>query len=97
MLSTAVLFPVAGFVGGGLPGAVFVAPQDPLVAVFAQLAPLGVPFTEGMRLGRRELGPAAAGPRALHRHAGRPPVPPKGGAGPRAGGHRASPGDRTAA
>jgi NhaP-type Na+/H+ or K+/H+ antiporter len=56
ILSTAVLFLVAGFVvGDGLTGIVPLVPTDPVVAILAELALFAVLFTDGMRVGWRDL------------------------------------------
>lgn len=56
VLSTAVLFLVAGFVlGDGVLGVVPLRPQDPLVATLAELALFAVLFTDGMRVGWADL------------------------------------------
>ena len=56
VLSTAVLFLVAGFiVSDGMLGIVVVAPKDPVVAVLAELALFSVLFTDGMRVGLKDL------------------------------------------
>ena len=56
VLSTAVLFLVAGFVfGGGVTGVLSLQPQDEIVAVLAELALFAVLFTDGMRLGWPDL------------------------------------------
>ena len=50
VLSTAVLFLVTGFVmSQGMFGVVVLSPQDPAVAVLAELALFSVLFTDGMR------------------------------------------------
>lgn len=56
VVSTAVLFLVAGFVlSDGMLSLVVLAPSDPIVAVLAELALFSVLFTDGMRIGVREL------------------------------------------
>jgi NhaP-type Na+/H+ or K+/H+ antiporter len=56
VLSTAVLFLVAGFlVGDGMLGLVHVTPESPVVASLAELALFAVLFTDGMRLGWTDL------------------------------------------
>ncbi|HEX2280153.1 MAG TPA: cation:proton antiporter [Thermomicrobiales bacterium] len=56
MLSTAVLFLFAGFiVGDTLLGFVSLFPDDPVVTTFAELALFSVLFTDGMRVGFRDL------------------------------------------
>jgi NhaP-type Na+/H+ or K+/H+ antiporter len=56
VLSTAVLFLVAGFlVGEGTSGLLGVAPGDEPIGAFAELALFAVLFTDGMRLGFGEL------------------------------------------
>ncbi|HWE35052.1 MAG TPA: cation:proton antiporter [Isosphaeraceae bacterium] len=56
VLSTAVLFLVAGFVAGpGALGLIRLRPDDPVVSAFAELALFSVLFTDGMRTGAREL------------------------------------------
>jgi NhaP-type Na+/H+ or K+/H+ antiporter len=54
VLSTAALFLVIGFVAGSV-GLVEVRPEDPLVERLAELALFAVLFTDGMRIGAREL------------------------------------------
>ena len=54
VLSTAVLFLLVGFVGGGT-GVLDLAPEDPLVNRLAELALFSVLFTDGMRVGVRDL------------------------------------------
>ena len=59
VLSTAVLFLVAGFVAGdGMLGIVALAPGNKVVAVLAELALFSVLFTDGMRVGLRDLAAA---------------------------------------
>ncbi|WP_327002362.1 cation:proton antiporter [Dactylosporangium sp. NBC_01737] len=56
ILSTAVLFLVAGFlVGDGALGIVHVTPASPIVATLAELALFVVLFTDGMRVGWSDL------------------------------------------
>ncbi|MGI5151656.1 cation:proton antiporter [Plantactinospora sp. CA-294935] len=56
VLSTAVLFLVAGFlVGDGVFGLVHVTAQSPVVASLAELALFAVLFTDGMRVGWTDL------------------------------------------
>jgi NhaP-type Na+/H+ or K+/H+ antiporter len=56
VLSTAVVFLVAGFlVGDGMLGVVHVSPQAPIVATLAELALFAVLFTDGMRVGWADL------------------------------------------
>jgi NhaP-type Na+/H+ or K+/H+ antiporter len=56
VLSTAVLFLVAGFVlGDGVTGVVSLQPQDEIVAILAELALFAVLFTDGMRVGWQDL------------------------------------------
>lgn len=56
ILSTAVLFLVAGFaLGPAALGAVDVAPESPIVAELAELALFAVLFTDGMRVGWADL------------------------------------------
>ncbi|WP_336921682.1 cation:proton antiporter [Aquipuribacter sp. SD81] len=56
VLSTAVLFLVAGFVvGDGVTGLVPLDPDDEVVAGLAELALFSVLFTDGMRVGWRDL------------------------------------------
>jgi sodium/hydrogen antiporter len=56
ILSTAVLFLLAGFVlGDGVTGAVSLTPGDPVVAELAELALFAVLFTDGMRVGWGDL------------------------------------------
>jgi len=59
VLSTAVLFLLAGFVyGQGVTGWIALQPTDPLVLHFAELAIYSVLFVEGMRLSSRQLATA---------------------------------------
>jgi NhaP-type Na+/H+ or K+/H+ antiporter len=59
VLSTAVLFLVAGFcVGDGVLHLVHVTPGSPIVASLAELALFAVLFTDGMRVGWRDLASA---------------------------------------
>jgi NhaP-type Na+/H+ or K+/H+ antiporter len=56
ILSTAVLFLVAGFVAGdSVLGVVSLTPDDPVVAQLAELALFAVLFTDGMQVGLRDL------------------------------------------
>lgn len=56
VLSTAVLFLVAGFlIGDGVLNLVPVTPDNPVVSKFAELALFSVLFTDGMRVGFRDL------------------------------------------
>lgn len=56
VLSTAVLFLVAGFVlGDGVTGVVDIQPDDEIVSTLAELALFAVLFTDGMRVGWRDL------------------------------------------
>lgn len=56
VVSTAVLFLVAGFVlSDGMLNLVVLSPRDPVVAVLAELALFSVLFTDGMRIGVKEL------------------------------------------
>jgi NhaP-type Na+/H+ or K+/H+ antiporter len=57
VLSTAALFLVVGFVAGSV-GLVGLRPGDPLVDTLAELALFAVLFTDGMRVGVRELATA---------------------------------------
>lgn len=59
VLSTTVLFLVAGFMAGpDLLGAVSFAPREPIVAALAQVTLFAVLFTDGMQLGVRDLASA---------------------------------------
>ena len=59
VLSTAVLFLLAGVVAGdGVLGAVSLRPDDPAVAMLAELALFSVLFTDGMRVGLSDLASA---------------------------------------
>jgi len=59
VLSTAVLFLVAGFLlGDGMLGVVAPRPGDELVTVLAELALFSVLFTDGQRVGLRDLASA---------------------------------------
>lgn len=59
ILSTAVLFLVAGFVAGtGVTDLVDVTPRDPTVRNLAEIALFSVLFTDGMRVGIRDLADA---------------------------------------
>ena len=52
ILSTAVVFLVAGFVlGDGVTGVVVLQPDDEIVATLAELALFAVLFSDGMRVG----------------------------------------------
>jgi len=56
VLSTAVLFLLTGFVAGeGVLNTVSLGPNDPAVAILAELALFSILFTDGMRLGVKEL------------------------------------------
>ena len=56
VLSTAVLFLVAGFVvSDGMLGIVVMSPNDPAIAVLSELALFSVLFTDGMRVGLKDL------------------------------------------
>ena len=56
VLSTAVLFLLAGFIAGeGVLGAVTLSPDDSAVAILAELALFSILFTDGMRVGVKEL------------------------------------------
>lgn len=67
VLSTAVVFLVAGFLlGEGVTDVVVLTPDDPLVSGLANLALFAVLFSDGMRVGWRDLTAAARLPgRAL--------------------------------
>ncbi len=58
ILSTAVLFLLAGFFAGGVGDFLTLSPEDPLVSRLAELALFAVLFTDGMRLGARDLARA---------------------------------------
>ena len=59
VLSTAVLFLLAGVVAGeGLLGAISLRPDAPAVAILAELALFSVLFTDGMRVGLKDLASA---------------------------------------
>ena len=59
VLSTAVLFLVTGFVvGEGMLGVVKLTPENPVVSVFAELALFSVLFTDGMKVGFKDLATA---------------------------------------
>ncbi len=59
VLSTAVLFLVAGFIcGNGMAGWMVLQPTDPVVLRFVELAIFSVLFTEGMRVSARSLAEA---------------------------------------
>lgn len=55
VLSTAVLFLVVGFLAGGATNLITVRPEDPLTIRLAELALFAVLFTDGMRVGVRDL------------------------------------------
>ena len=55
VLSTAVLFLVVGFLAGGVTDLLTIRPEDPLTIRLAELALFAVLFTDGMRLGVRDL------------------------------------------
>ena len=56
VLSTAVLFLVVGFiVSDGMLGILVITPRDPAVAVLAELALFRLLFTDGMRVGLKDL------------------------------------------
>ncbi|RNE62226.1 cation:proton antiporter [Cryobacterium tepidiphilum] len=56
IISTAVLFLVAGFIlGGGVLGVIALQPGEPIVTTLAQLALFAVLFTDGQELGVRDL------------------------------------------
>lgn len=56
ILSTAVLFLMAGFLlGHGMLGIIPIQPGDPVVGTLAQLALFSVLFTDGMKVGLRDL------------------------------------------
>lgn len=56
VLSTAVLFLAVGFfLGDGMAGVLDIAPQDDIVTTLAELALFAVLFTDGMRVGLRDL------------------------------------------
>ena len=59
VLSTAVLFLLAGVVAGeGMLGAISLRPDAPAVALLAELALFSVLFTDGMRVGLKDLASA---------------------------------------
>ncbi len=59
ILSTAVLFLLAGFlVGEGMLGVVAIRPDSPTVSLLAELALVSVLFTDGMKVGLRDLSRA---------------------------------------
>ncbi len=59
VLSTAVLFLVAGFLAGeGVLGVLQLRPDNPVVARFAELALFSVLFSDGMKVGLRDLASA---------------------------------------
>lgn len=63
ILSTAVLFLVAGFVlGPDTTGVLDVRAESPIVGTLAELALFAVLFTDGMRVGWRTCGPRGACP-----------------------------------
>ncbi len=55
VLSTAVLFLVVGFLAGGVTNFLTIRPEDPLTIRLAELALVAVLFTDGMRVGVRDL------------------------------------------
>ena len=55
VLSTAVLFLVVGFLTGGVTNFLTIRPEDPLTIRLAELALFAVLFTDGMRVGVRDL------------------------------------------
>src|SRR5918994_5073613 len=56
VLSTAVVFLVAGFVlGDGVTSVIDLAPDDEIVSVLAELALFAILFSDGMRVGWRDL------------------------------------------
>ncbi|MBD8870181.1 cation:proton antiporter [Nocardioides donggukensis] len=56
VLSTAVVFLIAGFLlGDGMTGVLDLAPDDEIVVTLAELALFSVLFTDGMRVGLRDL------------------------------------------
>ncbi|GAA5480840.1 cation:proton antiporter [Haloferula sargassicola] len=56
VLSTAVVFLVAGFIcGPGVTGALRLSPDQPIVSGFIELALFSVLYTDGMRVGIRDL------------------------------------------
>jgi sodium/hydrogen antiporter len=55
VLSTAVLFLVVGFLTGGVTDLLTIRPEDPLTIRLAELALFAVLFTDGMRVGVRDL------------------------------------------
>lgn len=55
VLSTAVLFLVVGFLAGGITNFLTIRPEDPLTIRLAELALFAVLFTDGMRVGVRDL------------------------------------------
>jgi sodium/hydrogen antiporter len=59
LLSIAVLFLVSGFlIGDGVLGIVSLRPENPVIGMLAELALFSVLFTDGMRVGVRELASA---------------------------------------
>jgi NhaP-type Na+/H+ or K+/H+ antiporter len=55
VLSTAVLFLLVGFLAGGVTDFLTIRPEDPLTIRLAELALFAVLFTDGMRVGVRDL------------------------------------------
>lgn len=55
VISMAVLFLLVGFVTGGVTDVLSLRPEDPLVVYLAELALFSVLFTDGMRVGVRDL------------------------------------------
>ncbi len=56
VLSTAVLFLLAGIISGeGFLGAISLQPDDRAVAILAELALFSILFTDGMRVGFKDL------------------------------------------
>jgi NhaP-type Na+/H+ or K+/H+ antiporter len=55
VLSTAVLFLVVGFLTGGVANVLTLRPEDSLTTRLAELALFAVLFTDGMRVGVRDL------------------------------------------
>jgi NhaP-type Na+/H+ or K+/H+ antiporter len=55
VLSTAVLFLIVGFLAGGVTDLLTIRPEDPLTIRLAELALFAVLFTDGMRVGVRDL------------------------------------------
>lgn len=58
VLSMAVLFLLVGFFTGGVTGVLSLEPGDPLIKYLAELALFSVLFTDGMRVGVRDLASA---------------------------------------